>query len=137
MIEEIKRIGSTKKDLRKFGLTIGIILLLIGGLLFWKEKLSYQYFLVPGALLIVSGISIPVILKPLYLAWMTFATIVGWIMTRVVLSILYYVITTPTGLLLRRFNKQFLELKWDKSQDSYWNWREKTPIETDNHEKQF
>ena len=44
-------------------------------------------------------------------------------MTRIILSILFYVILTPIGLISRLFGKQFVELRWDKSNDSYWNFR--------------
>ena len=38
MIEEIKRIKSDKSDIKKFGITISIILTIISVFLFWKEK---------------------------------------------------------------------------------------------------
>ena len=44
MLEEIKNIKSEKSDIRNFGITLGIILLLISGFLFWKEKESFQIF---------------------------------------------------------------------------------------------
>ena len=121
MLEEIKNIKSEKSDLRKFGITIGVILLIIAGFLFWKEKESFQILLTFGVTLCILGIVIPFILKPIYWVWMIFATILGWIMTRVILSLLFYIIFTPIGLILRFFGKQFLELRWDKSKESYWS----------------
>ena len=38
MIEEIRNIKSGKKELRNFGFTIGIVLLLIAGVLFYKNN---------------------------------------------------------------------------------------------------
>jgi polyferredoxin len=137
MIEEIKNLKSEKSDLRKFGITIGTVLFIIAGFFFWKEKESFQLFLTIGIILFVTGIAIPIILKPVYWAWMVFATILGWFMTRVILSLLFYVIVTPIGLISRLFRKQFLELKWDKSQDSYWNYRESKELERSNYENQF
>ncbi len=137
MIEEIKNLKSEKSDLRKFGITIGTVLFIIAGFFFWKEKESFQLFLTIGIILFVTGIAIPIILKPVYWAWMVFATILGWFMTRVILSLLFYVIVTPIGLISRLFGKQFLELKWDKSQDSYWNYRESKELERSNYENQF
>ena len=123
MLEEIKNIKSEKSDLRKFGITIGILLMIIAGILFWKEKESFQIFLTIGAVLCVFSVVIPVILKPIYWIWMIFATILGWIMTRVILSILFYVIITPIGFIPRIFGKQFIELKWNKKNSTYWNYR--------------
>ena len=137
MIEEIKNIKSEKSDLRKFGITIGVILLIIAGFLFWKEKESYQIFLTVGTILFVLGILVPAVLKPIYWIWMIFATILGWMMTRVILSLLFYIIITPIGLIPRFFGKQFLELKWDKSKESYWNYRTIKHLKMEDYEKQF
>ena len=136
MLEEIKNIKSEKSDLRKFGITIGIILLIITGFLFWKEKESFQIFLTFGVILCVLGVAIPVILKPIYWIWMIFATILGWVMTRVILGLLYFIIITPIGLIPRLFGKQFLDLRFDKSIDTYWNYR-KTQLISSDYEKQF
>ena len=137
MIEEIKNIKSEKSDLRKFGIIVGTVLLIIAGFFFWKEKESFQLFLIIGTVLFLAGIAIPFTLKPIYWVWMTFATILGWIMTRVILSLLFYTIFTPIGLILRFFRKQFLELRWDKSKESYWNFRTNEHLKKENYEKQF
>ena len=137
MLEEIKNIKSEKSDLRKFGITIGVILLIIAGFLFWKEKESFQILLTFGVTLCILSIAIPFILKPIYWVWMIFGIILGWFMTRVILSLLFYVVFTSIGLTLRFFGKQFLELRWDKSKESYWNFRTNEHLKKENYEKQF
>ena len=123
MLEEIKNIKSEKCNLRNFGIIVGIILLIISGFLFWKEKESFQIFLTIGIILFLTAIALPSVLKPVYWIWMIFAIILGWFMTRLILSLLFYVVFTSIGLTLRFFGKQFLELRWDKSKESYWNFR--------------
>jgi len=138
MLEEIRNIKSEKVDLRNFGITIGIILIIITGFLFWKEKQSFQIFFSIGTVLLMFGLFIPVILKPIYWLWMIFATILGWVMTRVILSVLFYVIITPLGLITRvLFGKQLLELNWRKNDSTYWNYHSKTIFENKNYEKQY
>ena len=137
MLEEIKNIKSKKSDLRNFGITIGMILLIISGFLFWKEKESFQIFLAIGIILFLTAIALPSVLKPVYWIWMIFAIILGWFMTRVILSLLFYVVFTSIGLTLRFFGKQFLELQWDKSKESYWNFRTNEQQQKENYEKQF
>ena len=137
MLEEIKNIKSKKSDISKFGITIGIILMIIAGLLFWKEKESSQIFFTVGTILFVLGILVPAVLKPIYWIWIIFATILGWIMTRVILSLLFYIIITPIGLISRFFGKQFLELRWEKSKESYWNFRTNEHLQKENYLKQF
>jgi hypothetical protein len=137
MIDEIKNIKSGKSDLRKFGIIVGTVLLIIAGLLFWKEKESFQLFLAIGTVLFVTGIAIPFTLKPFYWVWMVFSIILGWFMTRVILSLLFFVIITPIGLIARSFGKQFLDLKWNKTDNTYWNHHSDSIFEKENYEKQF
>ena len=136
MFDEIKNIKTGKKDLRSFGFTIGIILFVISTVLFYYGNLWYQNLGVIAIVFIGLGTIIPIMLKPAYLLWMTFAVILGWIMTRVILSLLFYFIITPIAMLTRIFGEDFLALKTSNT-DSYWNFRESSAELNQNYEKQF
>jgi Saxitoxin biosynthesis operon protein SxtJ len=137
LIEEIKNIKETDGDLKKFGVTVGAVLFLFAILLFWKQKDGYIYFSIIGGLLILSGLIKPTILKPLNKAWMTLAILMGWVMTRVILIILFYIILTPTAFFAKIFKKNFLDLEIDKSKNSYWEIRERKDFIPEDYEKQF
>ena len=77
MLEEIKNIKCEKTDLWKFGITIGVILMIIAGLLFWKEKQFFQIFLTTGIFLSLTCLAITIIMKPIYWIWMIFTKILG------------------------------------------------------------
>ena len=136
MIDEIKNIKTEVIDLRKFGIIVGTVFLIIAGFLFWKEKQSFQLFLTIGIVLSVAGIAIPFILKPIYWVWMVLATILGWFMTRVILSLLFYAVFTPIGLIGRLIGKEFLNLK-DTTNNTYWNYRSNDMFGKEKYEKQF
>ena len=136
MIEELNSIKSSRKDLKNFGFTIGFILLIIGVFLFVREKDSFIYFFSIGSILIILGGITPVILKPFYKIWMIFAVIIGWIMTRVILSVLFFSIITTIGIFTRLIGKDFLNLK-SKNNESYWNIRNKEYELNQDYEKQF
>lgn len=137
LLEEIKNIKSDKKDLRNFGIVIGIALSVLGFLLLWRGKETYSYFFILSAAFLLFGLVLPNLLKPFQKAWMTLAVILGWFMTRLILFILYYFVFTPISLFSRLFGKQFLDLKTDKAQKSYWIKREAGPSNVKNYEKQF
>lgn len=137
MIEEIKNIKSSKGDVRKFAITVGLLLLLISGFLFWKERASFQPVLIIGIILLAGGVALPTIFKPIYWVWMAFAAILGWVMTRVILSVVFFLVVTPIGVISRMFGKQFLELRWDSSQDTYWVYRSADKNKLKSYEKQF
>ena len=136
MLEEIKNIKSEKNDIRKFGLIIGAVLIAIVMLLIWKEKQSYDILMIFGVVLCVTSLILPVILKPFYFVWMTFAVILGWIMTRVILSLVFYGIITPIRLFSRLVGKEFLNLKLNKKENTYWKYRNNDRLITD-YEKQY
>ena len=136
MIEEIKNIPHSKKDIKSFGITIGIVLFIISGLLIYYDNDAYQLIAIIASIFISLGFILPVLLKPIYFVWMTFAAILGWIMTRFILSIVFYFILTPIGLLTRMLGEDFLALKKLPS-DSYWNQRDSSKELSQNYEKQF
>jgi len=136
MLEEIKNIKSGKSELRKFGITMGAVLLLLGGLSLWRGKDYYFYFLWLSGAFIFLALVIPSVLKPINKMWMTLAILMGWVMTRVILSILFYLGITPMGFIARLFGKDFLGLKFNKqTAKSYWIPKEK--VKDQNYEKQF
>ena len=137
MIEEIKNIKSEKSDIRKFGITIGLFLMIFSGFLFWRGKESFEILLVSGLMLCVLGFTIPVVLKPVYWIWMILAIILGWIMTRVILSLLFYIVITPIGFFSRLSGNRFLDLEWDKSKVTYWNYRTARQRKNEDLEKQY
>ena len=136
MIEEIKNIPNSNKDIRSFGFTIGIILFIVSGVLFYFGKESYQITVIIASIFMGLGLIIPQLLKPIYFVWMTFAAILGWIMTRVILSIVFYLVMTPIGMITRMLGEDFLALKKNNS-DSYWNHRNSNYETNQDYEKQF
>jgi len=121
MLREIKKIKSKKSDLQKFGVTIGIILIVIAGFLYWKENELFKIFFNISIVFCIIGVAIPSVLKPIYKIWMSIAIILGWFMSRVILSMIFYLLFTPLGLLGRIFGNKFLDINWNKSTSTYWN----------------
>ena len=136
MIEEIKNIPNSNRDIRSFGITMGIILFIISGLLMYYDKESYQLIAIIASTFIGIGFILPILLKPIYYVWMIFAAILGWVMTRVILSIVFYLIMTPIGLITRIIGEDFLSLK-NISSNSYWNNRDSSTELNQDYEKQF
>ena len=135
--EEFKNIQETKKDLRKFGLTVGGVLLLIAALLLYFEKPSAPYFGVIGGILFLAGLLIPQVLKPLNKIWMGLAIVLGFFMSRLILTILFYLILTPIAFIAKIVGKKFLILKYDKSANTYWEKRTHIQKITVDYERQF
>jgi len=119
-IELIKSIKSAKKELRKFGLSIGIALGLLGGLFFLRQKDYYFYFFVFSGVFLLLSLVMPTKLEPLQKIWMGLAVVIGWLISRIILVLLLYLVVTPIGILARMFGKDFLNNKIDLTAQSYW-----------------
>jgi len=135
--EEIKSIKSGRVELRKFGVTVGAALLILAGLLFWKQRPSFIYVAGGGGLLAALGLLAPILLKPLHKIWMSFAVVMGFVMTRVILTLIYFGLFTPIALLLRLLGKDVLEERWDKSAATYWVRRKREPYDPSSAERMF
>jgi hypothetical protein len=137
LTDDIKNISSTKKDLKKFGISVGLVFIAISLILFLLSSKYFFHVLVSGTFLTLSGYFLPIILYPAHKAWMTISIILGWISTRVILIILYYLILTPIGLAVKLMGKDFLNVKFEKSKTSYWNQRDQNPYDKLDSERQF
>lgn len=138
VIEEIKNIKSGRKELREFGITVGIVLGLLGGLFLWRGRSYYFYFFIISAAFLLFGLVIPLLLKPIHKVWMALAMLLGWVMTRAILSLLFFLVITPIGLLRRLFHKDFLGLKFNGgATNSYWIPKKTADFKRENYERQF
>ena len=137
VIEEILAISSERRDLRNFGLVVGSGFLVMAGFLLWKDRPLGPLFSLAGGVLIILGLAFPTLLKPLQKAWMTLAVLMGWVMTRVILSILFFFVLTPIGLTARLFGQRFLDRGPGRVADTFWRKRQPLPDEREMLEKQF
>lgn len=135
--DEIKKIPMDRKALRNFGLLMAGVLFLVSGWLWWKSAASWSWVLGGAVLFGVIGLAAPMILKPFYRAWMILALILGWVMTRVILTLVFFLVVTPIGYLGRALGEQFLHLKRSKESDSYWVRKIGPPRQKSDYERQF
>jgi hypothetical protein len=135
--EELKQIDSSEKSVRKTGLTVGVVLILISFILWWLEKNSFIYFSIVGGLFIILSYIAVAVLKPFHKVWIGFSLILGFVMSRIILTVLFFLVVTPIGLIAKLVGKKFMPLGFDKNVTTYWEKREKTVKEKVDHERQF
>lgn len=135
--EEIKLIDLSEIAVKKTGITIGIILILIGFILWWFGKASYIYFLAIGGFLIILSFIAVNFLVPFHKLWIIFALLLGFIMSHIILALLFYLIVTPIGILAKLVGKKFIPLGFDKNANSYWEKRDDIKKQKIDLERQF
>lgn len=72
-------------------------------------------------------------LKPIYDLWMKFAAVLAWVNTRIILIVMFYLVFTPVGLVMRLFGMEQLDRRLEKEKESYWVKKDKKT----NYERQF
>jgi hypothetical protein len=100
------------KDYRNFGLIVGSLLAVLG--------VNNINFLFLSLFLLLPALIYPKSLKIPYILWMKLGDILGFIMTRLILTIIFFLVLTPTALILKLINKDLLNLKLKSNQSSYW-----------------
>lgn len=110
-----------RKELRDFAFIIGGMTAVFFGLLLpWIWDLVYPVWpWIVTAIATVWGLVHPPSLKPLYWLWMKLALILGWINTRIILSIVFYVVILPFGLVMRLFGKDPMHRTFSDKMQSY------------------
>ncbi len=118
--EEIGSLKAETTELRKFGWVVGLAFLLLAAFLWWR---GISWFQVPawiGGTLVVLGTLVPKILRPVYFAWMSMAVVMGFVMTRVLLTIFFFLVIVPVGLFFRLIGRDALQRKIDPEATTYW-----------------
>lgn len=98
-----------KKQLREFGLLVGTVFGVIGTwpLVVNGEPVRLLAIGLGGALIFLGSL-FPLVLAPLYKAWMWIGHILGWINTKILLAIVFYGLITPMGILFRLSGKKIM-----------------------------
>jgi multisubunit Na+/H+ antiporter MnhG subunit len=135
--QQINDLKTDAPNLRKFGLLVGGVAMLIGLVLLLRHKTNYPYLFWPGAVLIAFGAVWPRALKYPYIAWMTMAFVLGFVMSQVILTLFFFLLVTPISLLARLVGKDFLNRKRDARTRSYWIPREAKAKTSASYEQQF
>ncbi len=135
--EEFTNIKTDTSTLRKFGLLLTVFLGILGGISLWKNGNLYPYLFAAALLILILSLAYPQALKFIYKPWMMVAIVIGSIVSHVILFILFYLVFTPVGLILRLTGKDLLDEKIIRDKDSYWIEREKTIFSREDLERQF
>src|SRR5713101_6216933 len=109
-----------KKQLRHFGLMVGGIFAAIGlwPVLFRAEG-PRLWALALVVALVVTALVLPRSLTQVHRAWMAAGEGLGWINTRILLSMIFYGLVTPMGVVMRRFGRDPMQRRFEPGAATY------------------
>jgi hypothetical protein len=110
-----------KQELRKFGLVFATAMVLIFGLFFpWLLERPWPTWpWIVAAAFAVPALLFPQVLKHVFLLWMKIGHALGWINSRIILGILFFLMFAPVALVLRLLGKDMLKQRLDASATTY------------------
>lgn len=111
---------------RKFGLTVGGAFLALGALLLWRGRGGIAPWIGgAGLALVLAAVVFPRRLGPVQWAWMALAHALSRVTTPVFMSLLYFLVLTPAGILMRAVGCR--PLRHAAQEGSYWVRRDEDP----------
>ena len=133
----VEKIKADKKKLRDFGFIMALAFMVITVIFYLKRQIYLNPAIIASFLFLGAGIFRPQVLKHFYIIWMKLANILSWIMTRVILTIVFFLVLTPLGIIVKLTGRDLLDLKMDKNALSYWTKAEKKEFKKEDYYRQF
>jgi len=109
------KIGSN----RSFGIVFFVFFLIIATYPLINGAELRLWSLIISIIFLLLGLVNSKILNPLNKQWFKFGIFLGKVISPLVMSIIFFLVVTPIGLLMRLLNKDLLNLKFNKN-SSYW-----------------
>ena len=104
---------------RSFGIVFFIVFLLIALYPLLKDNDLRIWSLVISFIFLILGLINSKILTPLNRLWLKFGLLLGKFISPLIMGIIFFIVVTPTGIIMRLFKKDLLNLKYNKK-ESYW-----------------
>lgn len=134
---EIQHLNRSRTALRNFSLALGILMLCLSGLAWWKSNGIWPVWAVVGCAMIMMAFVTPLLIKPVYLVIASVAAVVGYFLSRIILMLIFLCLVTPISVVMRILGKDPMHRRIDKHRPSYWIQRTKKSETEADYEKLF
>ncbi len=104
---------------RNFGVVFFVVFFLIALYPLTYDEGIRTWSIIISLFFLILGLFNSKILNPLNKLWFKFGIILGKIISPLIMGIIYFLVVTPTGLIMRLLRKDILNLKYNKDK-SYW-----------------
>ena len=105
---------------RSFGLVFFFVFLIVGLWPLMREESPKIWLLIISIFFLVLGVVNSKLLTPLNKVWFKIGIFLGNLVAPIVLGIIFFLVVTPIGLIMKIIGKDVLQKKYDKKKKSYW-----------------
>jgi len=137
--DSLRQLPGDEKSLQRFAVLLTTLLLLAAAWLFFirRDAASTLWLVLATLLLIALALFRPRLLRPLHTGWMALALTLGALVSRLLLTLFYYLVVTPIALILRLIGKDSLQRKIKKEGASYWIRRPEKEMKKEDYKRLF
>ena len=112
---------------KSFGIVFFVFFLIISLFPLLKYGNIRIWAIIPAIIFLILGLLNSPILSPLNKIWFKFGILLGGIMSPIVMGLVFFIVVTPTSLIMRMLGKNLLGLK-KENKKSYWV--ERSPLKS-------
>ena len=105
---------------RSFGLVFFIVFLIISLWPLTYENPIRIWSVIISLIFLILGLMKSKLLTPLNILWFKFGMILGTIVAPIIMGVVFFLVVTPIGLVMRIMGKDILNKKYDKKKNTYW-----------------
>jgi ABC-type uncharacterized transport system permease subunit len=118
---EINR-NPSRRDLAWFGIVLLLFFVVIGGVIgrALGSDAARKSVWAAGAVLALVYYAVPGLRQPMFVGWMYAAYPIGFVVSHVLLGLVYFGVVTPIGLLMRAMGHDPMTRHLDRSAKTYW-----------------
>ena len=120
--EDFRQLEISNRKLKQFAYLTGIILLILSVWYYFKHgNRSWTYVTVSISLILFAIALLKVkILTGVYKIWMGIAIVLGFFISRILISLIFFIGLTPISLLGRLLKKKWMDIDFNQKKDTYW-----------------
>jgi hypothetical protein len=87
---EYQGLDRSRRALRRFGFTVGLVILFLGSVLLWRQRAAGWPLISIGSILLLAAGLAPLALKWIHTPWVILSLALGWIVTRILLTVVFF-----------------------------------------------
>ena len=110
---------------RSFGLVFFFVFLIVSLWPLLNEDSLRVWSIIISIIFLILGLINSKLLTPLNILWFKFGILLGSVVAPIVMGVVFFLVITPTGFIMKIFNKDLINKNYDNEKKSYWINRDK------------
>jgi hypothetical protein len=122
LINQSSPANAPLKELRGFGIGMTLFCAFLGGVLFWRghPHVSYVLWIIGALVFLIPAMLSPGVLRPIFIAWTAVALRLNWVISRLILCLLFYGMFTLVSIVQKIIKRDPLDRKFPGEGSTYW-----------------